>query len=217
MVRILLQSLREGQHECTESWKILEISVVPNGVEQNQFFSQEIYYHSQNFRCETVKPTLLKNSCRTSLISCKSHKRLNVRIWVNMSGCMTKLWCFNWPLDHSDLNSHFKTLNASNTSLTLEERHKPKHALSTLSLQHKICRRILKGFISEDHCAKLNASVSVFSLLVDYSFLQACKSQSTVYVMHNFEKNACSQNVTIFFLQTYEHPPVTHLSWLAPW
>ena len=35
---------------------------------------------------------------------------------------------------HFDLNSHFKKLNTSNTSLTLEEPHKPKHALSALSL-----------------------------------------------------------------------------------
>ena len=35
-----------------------------------------------------------------------------------------------------------------------------------------------------------NASVSVFSLPVNSSFLQACESQVIVYVMHNFEKNA---------------------------
>ena len=35
---------------------------------------------------------------------------------------------------HFDLNSHFKKLNTSNTCLTLKEPHKPKHALSTLSL-----------------------------------------------------------------------------------
>ena len=44
-----------------------------------------------------------------------------------------------------------------------------------------------------------NASVSVSSLPVNFSFLQACMSQVIVYVMHKFEKNACSQNVTIFF------------------
>ena len=41
---------------------------------------------------------------------------------------------FSWP--HSDLNSHFKKLSTSNTSLTLKELHEPKHALSTLS--HKL-------------------------------------------------------------------------------
>ena len=39
---------------------------------------------------------------------------------------------------HSDLNSHFKKLNTSNTSLTLEEHHKPKHALATLSVSNEI-------------------------------------------------------------------------------
>ena len=34
---------------------------------------------------------------------------------------------------HSDLNSHFKNLNTSNTSLKLGEPHEPKHTLSTLS------------------------------------------------------------------------------------
>ena len=33
---------------------------------------------------------------------------------------------------HSDLNSYFKKLNTSNTSLTLKEHYKPKHVLSTL-------------------------------------------------------------------------------------
>ena len=37
--------------------------------------------------------------------------------------------CFVLLAMHSDLNSHFKKLNTSNTSLTLEECHKPKHAL----------------------------------------------------------------------------------------
>ena len=32
------------------------------------------------------------------------------------------------------------------------------------------------------------ASVSVFSLPMNSSFLQACESQVIVYVMHNFEK-----------------------------
>ena len=46
---------------------------------------------------------------------------------------------------HSDLNSHFKNLHTSKTSLTLSEPHKLKHALSTLSSRHdfmcdrKIC------------------------------------------------------------------------------
>ena len=44
-----------------------------------------------------------------------------------------------------------------------------------------------------------NASVSVFFLPVKFSFLQACRSQVIVCVMHNFEKNVCSQNVTIYF------------------
>ena len=43
------------------------------------------------------------------------------------------------------------------------------------------------------------ASVSDFFLPVNSSFLQASKSQVTIYVMHNFVKNACSQNVTISF------------------
>ena len=39
---------------------------------------------------------------------------------------------------HSHLNSHFKNLNTctSNTFLTLDEPHKPKHTLSTLSSKH---------------------------------------------------------------------------------
>ena len=36
-------------------------------------------------------------------------------------------------LGHFDLNSHFKNLNISSTSLTLGEPHKPEHTLSTLS------------------------------------------------------------------------------------
>ena len=45
-------------------------------------------------------------------------------------------------LGHSDLNSHFKDLNASNTSLTLGEPHKPKHTLSTVSSKHdSMCHR----------------------------------------------------------------------------
>ena len=43
-----------------------------------------------------------------------------------------------------------------------------------------------------------NASISVFSLRLNPSFLQARKFQVIVYVMHNLEKNASSQNVTIF-------------------
>ena len=43
---------------------------------------------------------------------------------------------------HSDLNSHFKNLNTSNTFLTLGEPHKPKHTLSTLSSKHdSMCHR----------------------------------------------------------------------------
>ena len=48
-------------------------------------------------------------------------------------------------LGHSDLNSYFNSLNTSNTSLTLDEPHKPKHTLSTLlskydsMCQEKIC------------------------------------------------------------------------------
>ena len=36
-----------------------------------------------------------------------------------------------------------------------------------------------------------NVSVSAFSVPVNSSSLQVCKSQVIVYVMHNFEKNAC--------------------------
>ena len=39
-------------------------------------------------------------------------------------------------LGHSDLNSHLKNLNTSNTSLTLGEPDKPKPTLSTLSSKH---------------------------------------------------------------------------------
>ena len=51
-----------------------------------------------------------------------------------------------WPtlcsLGHSDVNSHFKNLNTSNTSLTLGEPHKLKHTLSTLSSKHdSMCHR----------------------------------------------------------------------------
>ena len=51
-----------------------------------------------------------------------------------------------WPtfccLDHSDVNSHFKNFNTSNTSLTLGEPHKLKHTLSTLSSKHdSMCHR----------------------------------------------------------------------------
>ena len=48
-------------------------------------------------------------------------------------------------LDHSDLNSHFKNLSTSNTSVTLGEPHKSKGTLSSLSSKHdsmchqKIC------------------------------------------------------------------------------
>ena len=45
-------------------------------------------------------------------------------------------------LGHSDLNSHFKNFNASSTSLTLGEPHKPKHTFSTLSSKHdSMCHR----------------------------------------------------------------------------
>ena len=51
-----------------------------------------------------------------------------------------------WPtfccLGHSDVNSHFKNFNTSNTSLTLGEPHKPKYTLSTLSSKHDpMCHR----------------------------------------------------------------------------
>ena len=51
-----------------------------------------------------------------------------------------------WPtfccLGHSDVNSHFKNFNTSNTSLTLGEPHKPKHTLSTLPPKHdSMCHR----------------------------------------------------------------------------
>ena len=45
-------------------------------------------------------------------------------------------------LGDSDLKSHFKNLNTSNTSLTLGEPHKPKHELSTMSSKHdSLCHR----------------------------------------------------------------------------
>ena len=45
-------------------------------------------------------------------------------------------------LYHFDLNSHFKNLNTSNTSLTLSEPHKPKPTLFTLSSKHdSMCHR----------------------------------------------------------------------------
>ena len=47
-------------------------------------------------------------------------------------------------LGHSDLNSHFKNLNTSNTSLTLGGPRKLKHTLSTLSSKHdSMCHRKL--------------------------------------------------------------------------
>ena len=51
-----------------------------------------------------------------------------------------------WPtfccLCHSDVNSHFKKFNTSNTFLTLGEPHKLKHTLSTLSSKHdSMCHR----------------------------------------------------------------------------
>ena len=51
-----------------------------------------------------------------------------------------------WPtfccIGHSDVNSHFKNFNTSNTSLTLGEPHKLKHTLSTLSSKHdSMCDR----------------------------------------------------------------------------
>ena len=57
-------------------------------------------------------------------------------------------------LGHSDLNSHFKNLNTSNTSLTLGEPQKPKHTLSTLSSKHdSMCHRkicIVQKFVTEN-------------------------------------------------------------------
>ena len=60
-------------------------------------------------------------------------------------------FCFSdrkgpWPifccLGHSDVNSHFKNFNTSNTSFTLGEPHKLKHTLSTLSSKHNaMCHR----------------------------------------------------------------------------
>ena len=45
-------------------------------------------------------------------------------------------------LGHSDLNSHLRNLNTSNTSSTLREPQKPKHTLSTLSFKHdSMCHR----------------------------------------------------------------------------
>ena len=51
-----------------------------------------------------------------------------------------------WPtfrcLGHSDVNSHFKNFNTSNTSLTPGEPHKLKYTLSTLSSKHdSMCHR----------------------------------------------------------------------------
>ena len=46
-----------------------------------------------------------------------------------------------------------------------------------------------------------NASISGFSLPVNLSFLQVHKSQVIVYLMPNFKKNACLQNITVFFLK----------------
>ena len=59
-----------------------------------------------------------------------------------------------------------------------------------------------------------NASVSVFSLSVNSSFLQACKSQVIINVMHNFEKSACSQNIPIFF---YKRINTCHLLICLGW
>ena len=45
-------------------------------------------------------------------------------------------------LGHSDLNSHFKNINTSSTSLALGEPYKPKHTLSTLPSKHdSMCHR----------------------------------------------------------------------------
>ena len=63
-----------------------------------------------------------------------------------------------WPtfccLGHSDVNSHFKNFNTSNTSFTLCEPHKLKHTLSTLSSKHdSMCHRrtcVGQKFISEN-------------------------------------------------------------------
>ena len=43
-------------------------------------------------------------------------------------------------LGHSDLNSHFKNRDTSNTSLTFGEPHRPKHTLSALSSKHDSMR-----------------------------------------------------------------------------
>ena len=42
-----------------------------------------------------------------------------------------------------------------------------------------------------------NAPVSVLFLPVNASLLEVCKPQVIIYVVHNFEKNACSHNSTI--------------------
>ena len=63
-----------------------------------------------------------------------------------------------WPtfccLGYSDLNSHFRNFNTSNTSFTLGEPHKLKHTLSTLSSKRdSMCHRktcVGQKFISEN-------------------------------------------------------------------
>ena len=63
-----------------------------------------------------------------------------------------------WPtfccLGHSDMNSHFKNFNTSNTSFTLGKPHKLKRTLSTLSSKHdSMCHRKTcagQKFISEN-------------------------------------------------------------------
>ena len=53
-----------------------------------------------------------------------------------------RLWPTFCCLGHSDVNSHFKNFNTSNTSLTLGEPHKLKSTLSTLSSKHdSMCQR----------------------------------------------------------------------------
>ena len=57
-------------------------------------------------------------------------------------------------LGHSDVNSHFKNFNTSNTSFTLGEPDALKHTLSTLSSKHNsMCHRktcVGQKFVSEN-------------------------------------------------------------------
>ena len=84
-------------------------------------------------------PSRHENTCNIPVIV----KKILPVALVNINGSWATfaICC----LGHSDLNSHFKNLNTSNTSLTLGEPHKPKHTLSTQSSKHdsmchgKIC------------------------------------------------------------------------------